>query len=53
MGLFDNIPDWNNNGRHDAGDAYLDYMITRQVLGISPDETENPEENDSDPQNAE
>ena len=42
MGLFDYIPDWNNNGQHDAGDAYIDYMIAHQALGIPVDDNGTP-----------
>ena len=30
MGLFDPI-DWNGNGKYDAGDSFIDYMIFNEV----------------------
>ena len=38
------VPDWNGNGQQDIGDAFMDYMIFRQVTGAD-------QEDDSDGNN--
>lgn len=48
MGLFDSFPDWNGNGQPDPGDAFMDYMIAHQALGIPVDDNGTPVEQDDE-----
>lgn len=47
MGFFDFVHDWNGDGIKDAGDAFIEYQIFKQVTGTDEDgDNEDQEEED-------
>ena len=48
MGFFDFVHDWNGDGIKDAGDAFIEYQIYKQVTGSTDEENCDEDEDNGD-----